>query len=367
MVLFLFSFKDITDTHGKGHHSGKKDGRLPAPFSYLLTLSMIYEQAVRRPPAFIFSAHSCSSLSHSSRQSCLGRDSFTELTHFFFCTGESQWGGDVPSSGTWSQSAANTAHLSIGNKHFQAFKQQHSITHHVFLLLLSFIYDALIWITVWQKTRSTGGRAAPASARPGNAVVPCCTSWPASSPGEAKERSTWVGWALFFLSTDPQILLCTFLFTLQEEKKGVTQTCSALNLQFELLMLISKRWGFKKTIWGKSWPTFPECVAYLTRKLVFYFRAFEWIKSLCGGIVGAFKLANSKVKVAAMVGNVLVFCFFFKGETDLLLSSNSGTGYLNVWRFWSFRISLRCLMHRLLPIYLYQFYTFFSPLSSSLR
>nr|XP_046233893.1 potassium voltage-gated channel subfamily H member 4-like isoform X2 [Scatophagus argus] len=26
MVLFLFSFKDITDTHGKGHHSSKKEG-----------------------------------------------------------------------------------------------------------------------------------------------------------------------------------------------------------------------------------------------------------------------------------------------------------------------------------------------------
>ncbi|XP_041671760.1 potassium voltage-gated channel subfamily H member 4 [Cheilinus undulatus] len=26
MVLFLFSFKDITDTHGKGHHNSKKDG-----------------------------------------------------------------------------------------------------------------------------------------------------------------------------------------------------------------------------------------------------------------------------------------------------------------------------------------------------
>lgn len=158
---------------------------------------MIYEQAVRRPLAFIFSVHSCSSLSHSSRQSCLGRDSFTELTQRF-CTGESRWGGGVSSSGTQSQSAANTAHLSTGNKRFQAFNQQHSITHQVFLLLLSFIYDALIWITVWQKTRSTGGSAAPASARPGNAVAPCCTSWPASSQGEAKERSTWVGWALFF-------------------------------------------------------------------------------------------------------------------------------------------------------------------------
>lgn len=218
MVLFLFSFKDITDTHGKGHHSSKKDGRLPAPvakktFSYLLTLSMIYEQAVRRRLAFVFSVHSCSSLSHSSRQSCLGRDSFTELTQCF-CTGESRWGGGVSSSGTWSQ-PQHTFPQEINTS-----KQQRSVTHQMFLLLLSFIYDALIWITVWQKTRSTGGRAAPASARPGNVAAPCCTSWPASSQGEAKERSTWVGWALFFfLSTDPQILMCTFLFTLQEKKK----------------------------------------------------------------------------------------------------------------------------------------------------
>ena len=28
MVLFLFSFKDITDSHGRGHHNSKKDGTL---------------------------------------------------------------------------------------------------------------------------------------------------------------------------------------------------------------------------------------------------------------------------------------------------------------------------------------------------
>lgn len=31
MVLFLFSFKDITDTHGRGHHNSKKEGRVQAP------------------------------------------------------------------------------------------------------------------------------------------------------------------------------------------------------------------------------------------------------------------------------------------------------------------------------------------------
>lgn len=33
MVLFLFSFKDITDTYGRSHHNSKKDGRLQAPFT----------------------------------------------------------------------------------------------------------------------------------------------------------------------------------------------------------------------------------------------------------------------------------------------------------------------------------------------
>lgn len=33
MVLFLFSFKDITDTYGRSNHNSKKDGRLQAPFT----------------------------------------------------------------------------------------------------------------------------------------------------------------------------------------------------------------------------------------------------------------------------------------------------------------------------------------------
>lgn len=33
MVLFLFSFKDITDTHGKCHHNSKKEGKLQALFT----------------------------------------------------------------------------------------------------------------------------------------------------------------------------------------------------------------------------------------------------------------------------------------------------------------------------------------------
>ncbi len=97
MVLFLFSFKDITDTHGRGHHNSKKDGMLHARFTktcYLLTLSVIYERAVLWPPAFIFSERSCSSLSHSAWQFCLGWHSFTELRQCF-SNGEFDLGSGV--------------------------------------------------------------------------------------------------------------------------------------------------------------------------------------------------------------------------------------------------------------------------------
>lgn len=121
MVLFLFSFKDITDTHGRGHHNSKKEGRLHALFTktcrYLLTLSVIYERAVLWPPAFIFSVRSCSSLSHSARQFCLGWHSFTELRQCF-SNGEFDLGSGVSSSGTWTQSAANTKRHARGNSHF---------------------------------------------------------------------------------------------------------------------------------------------------------------------------------------------------------------------------------------------------------
>lgn len=33
MVLFLFSFKDITDTFGKGYHNSRKEGKLPSLFT----------------------------------------------------------------------------------------------------------------------------------------------------------------------------------------------------------------------------------------------------------------------------------------------------------------------------------------------
>lgn len=104
---------------------------------------------------------------------------------------------------------------------------------------------------VWQvqKTRGTGGRAALTSAKPANVDAPCCTSWPASSQGVARERSTWAGWVGLALSNSPWRV---------PFYSGVTQTCSALNLQLELLMPISKRWDFKKTIWGRVLTQIPR-------------------------------------------------------------------------------------------------------------
>lgn len=226
MVLFLFSFKDITDTHGKGHHSSKKDGRLPAPVAkkrFLICLPWAW---------------------FTSRPSSVPWLSFSPCTRVHHChipAGSLVW-VEIPSLNSHSVFAPGSlggaevclqvepGHSLLQTQH--TFPQEintseHSISNTAlpirffFLLLLPFIHDALISITVWQKTRSTGGRAAPASARPGNAAAPCCTSWPASSQGEAKERSTWVGWALFFFihrSTDPAVHL--FIYPAGEKKRS---------------------------------------------------------------------------------------------------------------------------------------------------
>lgn len=47
MVLFLFSFKDITDTHGRGHHNSKKEGRLHALFTKRVSLFAYIEHDLR--------------------------------------------------------------------------------------------------------------------------------------------------------------------------------------------------------------------------------------------------------------------------------------------------------------------------------
>lgn len=61
MVLFLFSFKDISDTQGKSHHSSRKDGGLAAPAPYLLTDQLVALQnllvlliTVKFLPAVVF-------------------------------------------------------------------------------------------------------------------------------------------------------------------------------------------------------------------------------------------------------------------------------------------------------------------------
>ena len=64
MVLFLFSFKDITDTYGKGHHNSKREGKLQAPATkknshYLLALNMIYEQTPSFPFFLCTAVHHC--------------------------------------------------------------------------------------------------------------------------------------------------------------------------------------------------------------------------------------------------------------------------------------------------------------------
>lgn len=78
-------------------------------------MSMIYERAILWPLALIFHVHSCSSLSHSTRQFCLGMYLFTELRQCF-SNGEFDLACGVPSSGTWTQSDANTKHRARGKR-----------------------------------------------------------------------------------------------------------------------------------------------------------------------------------------------------------------------------------------------------------
>lgn len=47
MVLFLFSFKDITDTHGRGHQNSKKEGRLQALLTKSFPLFTSFEHDLR--------------------------------------------------------------------------------------------------------------------------------------------------------------------------------------------------------------------------------------------------------------------------------------------------------------------------------
>lgn len=73
MVLFLFSFKDITDSYEKDHYNSKKEGELKGLFVgnnslYLFTMAVIYEQVTLGPLAFFFSVCSCSSLSLHTQQ-----------------------------------------------------------------------------------------------------------------------------------------------------------------------------------------------------------------------------------------------------------------------------------------------------------
>lgn len=51
MVLFLFSFKDITDTHGRGNHNSKKDGRF-------WTLLFAYFETQSGPPRLLLNSSS---------------------------------------------------------------------------------------------------------------------------------------------------------------------------------------------------------------------------------------------------------------------------------------------------------------------
>ena len=95
MVLFLFSFKDITDTYGRSNHNSKKDGRLQAPFTekkkkkFPLFAYFEHDLPAGSPlaPTLIFPVLSCSSMSHSTQPVLFGLP-FVHWTQTMFL----QWG-----------------------------------------------------------------------------------------------------------------------------------------------------------------------------------------------------------------------------------------------------------------------------------
>lgn len=103
MVLFLFSFKDITDTHGKGHHSSKREGMLPPLFTKVhLFAYHQHDLWVGNLLALSFHSHHVLmfiTLSRSTLQFCLGRRLFTELKQCF-SKREFDSGSGASSSGT---------------------------------------------------------------------------------------------------------------------------------------------------------------------------------------------------------------------------------------------------------------------------
>lgn len=57
MVLFLFSFKDITDMYGKGHYNSKKEGKLKAMFTETPRICLLWAWFTSEPssgPSFHF-------------------------------------------------------------------------------------------------------------------------------------------------------------------------------------------------------------------------------------------------------------------------------------------------------------------------
>lgn len=188
---------------------------------------MIYERVKLGPLAFIFSVCSCSSLSHPTQQFCLGWQLFIELRQLFPIGSLIQAAmclqvepehslPQIPMPGEI-RSCFGNMHLDKSVRIVElVFLYLSCVTtpeknfrywvgwHCFFFLAISqqSLQPCNLTDSVWQfqKTRCTGGRVILTSVRPGSVDTPCCTSWPANSPVEAKERSTWVEWVYLYHS-----------------------------------------------------------------------------------------------------------------------------------------------------------------------
>lgn len=191
---------------------------------------MIYERVMLEPLAFIFSVCSCSSLSHPTQQFCLGWQLFIELRQLFPIGSLIQAAmclqvepehslPQIPMPGEIRSCFGNMnldkslrivelvflclSCVTTPEKNFRYWVGWHCI---FFLSYIAISQQSLqpcdLTESVWQfqRTRCIGGRVLLTSVRPGSVDTPCCTSWPANSPVEAKERSTWVEWVYLYHS-----------------------------------------------------------------------------------------------------------------------------------------------------------------------
>lgn len=223
MVLFLFSFKDITDTHGKGHHSSKKDGRLPAPVAKKNVLLFAYSEhdlRAGRPaaPGFHF-LRALLFITVTFQPAVLFGSRFLHWTHTVFLhQGVSlRWRCVFK----WNLVTVCCKYSTFFHRKWTLPSIPSATQHYpsgVFTVTVFYLWCTNFnnCVTEDKKHRRKSGSRFSEARKRGRTMLYQLTSQ--FSRGGKREVNLG-GVSTFFLFFYPQILLCTFLFTLQEKKK----------------------------------------------------------------------------------------------------------------------------------------------------